>query len=239
MGVPAMLALYLIFLPATHLAPTRRREIAYRYGRFASGGILTSLRLGGARFTFRGVIRSDHSGVILINHQSLFEPAVIFQMSEPFLPRFVARARYRLAPLVGGSLKIADCPLVDPKRDRLGAVDLLRRVGTENRAPAIAIFPEGHRSRDGSILPFRVAGTIALLAGRRVPVITVLSDGAWQSARFGDVLWGLGDVRMRTEVIDEAVSPADPDQLATFLEERRLLMMERLAAWRSESAQRP
>jgi 1-acyl-sn-glycerol-3-phosphate acyltransferase len=183
----------------------------------------------------RSRIRTDHAGIVIGNHQSVLDAPVFFLMFSPWLARFVARARYLRVPVVGGSIRLADCPVVDPRRDRLGAVDLLRRVAEANELHAVAIFPEGHRSRDGEVLPFRTAGCIALLSGRAVPVITVAVDGAWHVSHLTDVAFRLHTVRMQAEVIDEAVSPLDPEALPEFLEARRQMIVDTLRRWRTPS----
>lgn len=234
MGGPALLVLYLWAFPMAALFKSRKKRIAAAYGWFVSAGILASLRIGGARFDMRGTAKTDQPGLVLGNHQSVLDAPVYFQMCRPWLPRVVARARYLKAPVVAGSIGISDALVVDPHRDRLGAVDLLRRAAAENEPHAFAIFPEGHRSRTGEVMPFRTAGCIALLAGRSVPVATIVVDGAWHVSRLTDVVFRLSSVRMRAEVVEEVTSPGNPDDLPAFLEARRQKIIDTLQMWRSE-----
>lgn len=227
-----MAYLYLWAFPQLWLDPSKRREIGTNYGKWVSHGILRILRWGGARFDLVGTIRTDHGGVILGNHQTILEPPALFAMSSPWVPRFVARARYLKAPLIGGSLKLVDCAIIDPKKDRVGAVSTLQRFADGNPTEPIAIFPEGHRSTTGAVLPFRPAGLTALLTGRRVPVVVVVTDGAWHTSKFVDVVFRLHKVRLRMEVVEEVLSPDDPAELPEFIEARRTSMIQALARMR-------
>jgi 1-acyl-sn-glycerol-3-phosphate acyltransferase len=84
-------------------------------------------------------------------------------MAEPYVPAFVTRRRYaRWIPAVSPCIRALECPIVDPKRDPRGAVELLRQAATVHDA-GLLIYPESHRSRDGEVRPFRPAGVLAVL----------------------------------------------------------------------------
>ena len=154
-----------------------------------SAGIWALLRLGGARVRRVGRIPTAEPVLIVSNHQSLTDILQITLMSTPRVPAFVTRRRYeRYVPLVSACIRMLGCPIVDPKRDPAGSVEAIRR-GARELPNGIIIFPEGHRSRDGELLPFRAAGLLTVLEERKTPVYLVLNEGAWRVARFSDLLF--------------------------------------------------
>ena len=60
-------------------------------------------------------------------------------------------------------------PVVDPKRDPRGALAAVREAAPRQRHGLI-LFPEGHRSKDGEISPFKTAGAQAMLGAHPMPV---------------------------------------------------------------------
>jgi 1-acyl-sn-glycerol-3-phosphate acyltransferase len=149
----------------------------------------------------------------------------------------VARRRYeRFVPLVSASIRLLGCPIVDPRRDPRGAVEAVRR-GARELPHGISIFPEGHRSVDGAVRPFRAAGLEAFLRERRVPVYLVVNDGVFQVRRLADLLFqvhlidGPPSVRARS-------SPGDDERLPEFIEGLRGRLVHRLSELRAEAAPR-
>ena len=71
------------------------------------------------------------------------------------------------------------------------------------------IFPEGHRSHDGEIRPFRTAGIETILTERRMPVYLVLNEGVWRVRRFADLLFRVPLIDAHSEVIGPFEPPAD------------------------------
>ena len=51
------------------------------------------------------------------------------------------------------------------------------RQAAPHQKHGLILFPEGHRSRDGEMLPFRTAGAQALLEGLPMRIQPVVTDG--------------------------------------------------------------
>jgi 1-acyl-sn-glycerol-3-phosphate acyltransferase len=82
-------------------------------------------------------------------------------------------------------------------RKRCGAhalADLRRRLLEE--PCAFILFPEGGRSRDGKMMPFK-PGIGMLVAGTNVPVVPCSIEGAYQALRPGRFLPGRMPIRLR------------------------------------------
>lgn len=236
---PGTPVLYLAVYPLIWLQPERRRFHVSWYMKMMSWGILTLFRVGGARYVTSGRIPTGEGGsLILMNHQSQLDICVATMMGKPFVPAFVPRAFYaRGVPLVSASIRFLDCPIVDPRRDARGAVAEMRKAALRERY-GLLVFPEGHRSLDGELRPFRTAGLQAILEARRMPVYLVVTDGFWAGRRLVDFLANVPHIRGRTEVLGpfEAPSAAGPEALEAAIAEWRAKMAAQLVAMRRRAA---
>jgi 1-acyl-sn-glycerol-3-phosphate acyltransferase len=226
--IPGSLVLYLVILPGMWIWPSRRRVLAEVFLKTMVSGVFACLRLGGASFRLSGRIPTEEPVLVVGNHQSLLDILSITVMASPYTPAPVARRRYaRFVPLVSPALRLIGCPIIDPRRDAKGAIETLRRAAL---APhhGILIFPEGHRTRDGEIRPFRPAGLIAMLEARRLPVYVVVNDGLWASRRFVDFILTVHRIRGETEVLGPFESPESHSEIPEFIDQLRAKMVERL-----------
>ncbi len=237
LGVVAPVCLYLVVIPGGALRPRRRQALGVLWASAIARLLVRLFRAGGATFRIEGEIDCGQPGMVIMNHQSVLEIAPLIHILTPRLPRFVARARYaRWIPTVSRAIWYLDCIVIDPKRDRAGAVLALQRAAEAGVHHAVMLFPEGHRTRDGEIAPFRPAGAIALLNGRQMPVWTIVVDGFWELRRVVDTLFGLGSVKGRLKVVERVTSPENPEDLPAFIEERRQNMIRELAKMRAEAS---
>ncbi len=237
MGGPCALLLYPFLLPLGAVWRSKRRALVSWYMKFVVKGILFFFRLGGARFHWSGRLPTREASLIVGNHQSQIDILIATMMGDPYVPGFVPRARYTrwYIPLVAPSIWLLECPVVDPKRDARGAVEAMRRGALENRH-GILIFPEGHRTLDGELRPFKAAGTIACLEARRVPVYLLVTDGYWRGRRLVDFLGNVPRLRGYTEVLGPFEPPADAAALPAFVDGLRHRIAERLKERRREAA---
>src|ERR1700704_4334258 len=130
------------------------------------------LRIAGVRVTIHGLEKIDlaRSYVICSNHLSYMDTPVVLS-SIPTLFRFLAKKGLFQIPFLGTHLKQAGhIPL--PRQDPRAAVktmNLAAQVIRERRI-SMLIFPEGGRSRDGVLQPFKEGGAyIAIKA--QVPLL--------------------------------------------------------------------
>lgn len=232
--VPGTPVLYLVVYPLVWLQPARQRFHISWFMKMMSWGILTLIRVGGARFERRGRIPTGDGGALVImNHQSLLDICTATLMAAPYVPAFVPRALYaRGVLLVSASIRLLESPIVDPRKDPLGAVEALREAARRERY-GLLIFPEGHRSLDGELRPFRSAGIEAILETRRMPVYLVVTDGFWAGRRFLDFLANIPHIRGRTEVLGPFEAPERKEDIAAALLEWRATIAQRLSKMRS------
>ncbi len=235
-AVPGIPLLYLVLVPAAWLWPRRRAGLVSWYMKFICWGILGCLRLGGARFRRQGTIPTLPPSLVLMNHQSLVDIPTVTMMARPHVPAFVTRVRYaRFIPLVSPCIRLLGCPVIDPRRDpRRALAEIEEKTRSQERA--ILVFPEGHRTTDGDVRRFHIAGTQAVLRARRMPVYVVVGDGFWTNRRFVDFVFNVHRIRGTTEVLGPFEAPEREEDVPAFLERMRELMVTRLNERRAGAA---
>ena len=227
------LPLRLVTVPGAYLFPSQRFRLVSLFMKATVRGIWMLLRLGGARVRRVGRIPTAEPVLIVGNHQSLTDILQVTLLAQPFVPAFVTRRRYqRFVPLISASMRLLGCPIVDPRRDPKGAVEAIRR-GARELPHGIAIFPEGHRSRDGAVLPFRVIGAETILGERLMPVYLVVNDGVWRVGRLTDLLFRVHLIDAYSEALGPFTPPSDPAERTEFLHGLRETLVKALERHRS------
>jgi len=157
--------------------------------------LVAVFRLFGTRLEVeRSPLIEPRTGYVVIsNHQSLFDIALIGGLLFSNLPKYVAKAELgRWIPSVSLNLKQGGHALIDRGNadQALAAIrDFGKRVQERNRSAVI--FPEGSRSRDGTLRPFKRAGGRALLeAAGDLRVVPVAVEGSWQLNRMWPIRAG-------------------------------------------------
>ena len=232
LGLFALPSILALGIPARWVHPARRLTWVSGWARGHCRLVFGMLRLGGARFVRRGGVPTDGPGIVVMNHQSLLDIPTAVLLCDPLVPAFVTRARYTRVPMISTGLWLAACPVIDPRADRAAAVETLRAAVRGNRT--ILLYPEGHRSPDGTLRPFRSAGLLAMLAERRVPVWLVATDGFSGGRGLAD-LAHLHRIRGVTEVLGRFDPPEDAAVLPAFVEKLQLELARGLAAIRGRS----
>lgn len=233
--VPWGLYQYLVLVPAAALFPSRGEAWMAVFTRAVALTLLAIFRFGGARFQLIGRIPTDAPCVVVGNHQSLADPAVLIAMAGPWVPAFVTRRRYANVPVIGTSMRWANCPIIDPTRDARGAVATIAAAAARLQH-GVLIFPEGHRTVDGEIRPFRTSGLLAILTTRRVPVYVAVTDGLWVNRRLVDFVFNVHRMRGRTEILGPFAPPEDAAALPAFIDGLRDMMVGHLAQMRQRDA---
>lgn len=222
----------LFIWPLAWLFPSTRIPLISGYMLFFARLSLGCLRLGGAHFVRKGSIPTDRPVLILMNHQSLADIPTGVIMCSPYSPAPVTRKRYgRGVPLVSSMVMLRRCPVVDPDKDRKGAIATLS-AASRREEHGLLIFPEEHRSTDGKIAPFNSGGVRVILRERRMPVYLVVTDGFWVGRSFKDFLLNMGRINGRSEVLGPFEPPSSNHALEAFVGKMRDLMVSRLEEFR-------
>ena len=170
----------------------------------------------GARLEVEGAGQVDWSRplVLACNHQSVIDIVALFR-AVPVPLRFVLKREMLQVPLVGWYARSMGMVFLDRGNARRARESLLSVKETLRGGAAFCAFPEGTRSRDGTVGPFRGgAFQLAIEAGADVVPVSIEGSGAvLRPAGFG-VRPGLIRVRFGAPLATEALQPDDRQQLA-------------------------
>ncbi|WP_141592474.1 1-acyl-sn-glycerol-3-phosphate acyltransferase [Myxococcus sp. AB056] len=133
---------------------------------------------GGAKLEIIGQENVDPNRptIYVANHQSTIDiPAHFLAVPIPF--RYVAKTQLKWVPLIGWYLALAGHVFIN-RSNRSKAIASLNAAAAKIRGgTSIFLYPEGTRSTDGRVLPFK-KGPFALALKARVPVCPVTIEGS-------------------------------------------------------------
>ena len=180
----------------SYLDPYAQR--AWRLVRFWVWGSLWFCRV---KVRVRGREHVDPHRVYLFmaNHQSLFDIFALAAALPDFQLRWMAKRELLRVPVFGWVLRATKQILVD-RKNRTQAITTLRQVRRLLDAGiSVLFFPEGTRSPDGHLLPFKPGG-FAVAIEKGVPVVPVTIKGSRE-------VWPPRDWRIRGGEIEVVLSP--------------------------------
>ncbi|MGA9524428.1 MAG: lysophospholipid acyltransferase family protein [Myxococcaceae bacterium] len=142
--------------------------------------------------------------IYVSNHQSSFDIPVHL-VSIPVNYRFVAKSSLKWVPMLGWYLWAAGHILID-RGHRHRAITSLQKAGRKIRqGTSIMVYPEGTRSDDGRILPFKKGPfALALEAGVAVCPVTIEGSARLMPKNSWDVNTG-GEIHVK---IGRPIDPA-------------------------------
>jgi 1-acyl-sn-glycerol-3-phosphate acyltransferase len=137
----------------------------------------TCLRVAGVRVSVSGVeaIPRDRPFIGMANHASAFDILALFA-GLPVQFRWMAKEELFQIPLFGLVMRRSGYIPVDRsdrKKSLLSMAEAVRRIAS---GVSVMVFPEGTRSPDGTLLPFKKGGFILALQAQ-VPILPVTLVG--------------------------------------------------------------
>jgi 1-acyl-sn-glycerol-3-phosphate acyltransferase len=158
------------------LLVTRNRKLPHAMARriWAPG----LLRGAGARLEVAGLERVDREApqFFVANHQSIIDVPALFA-ALPVDLHFIVKKEIRRVPFLGWYVAAMGMIFVD-RRSRIDAMTEVRRAaGLIRSGRSVVSFPEGTRSRDGIVGPFKAGAFVAAIEAG-VPIVPVAILGA-------------------------------------------------------------
>jgi 1-acyl-sn-glycerol-3-phosphate acyltransferase len=184
-------------------------ERAARLVRFWARGVLW---VCGVKVRVRGRDRLDpqRACLFMANHQSNFDIPILMAVFDTLQVRWVSKREARKVPIIGLCMQLTQQVLVD-RKSPTQAVAVFRQVKKLLDAGiSVIFFPEGTRTRDGHLQPFKPGGfAVAVAAG--VPVVPVTINGS-------RAIWPPGGLKLRSGTVE--VTFGEPILIASQLNKK-------------------
>jgi len=126
--------------------------------------------------------------IFITNHQSLYDIPVLIWFLRKYHAKFISKIELtKGVPSVSYNLRHGGAANIDRKDPRQSITEIMK-LGTrmkENNWSAV-IFPEGTRSKDGSVKTFQAAGVATLL--KKCPdalLVPIAIKNSWKMVRYG------------------------------------------------------
>jgi 1-acyl-sn-glycerol-3-phosphate acyltransferase len=174
------------------------------------------LRGAGARLEVHGLERIDWSRphVFVANHQSMIDICALFR-ALPVPVRFVLKQELAKVPFVGWYARAMGMVFIERASARSSARRLHAAVDVVRGGASVCAFPEGTRSRDGRVGPFK-GGAFQLAIDAGVEVVPVAIEGSGRvlpaagfRVRPGTIVLRIGD-----PLSTQGLAPHDRNTLA-------------------------
>jgi len=120
-------------------------------------------------------LESDRAYVFVANHQSIYDIPIVF-WSLPYQIRIIAKESLGRFPFLGWHLRRTGHMLVDRRHPNRAAI-FGRASKLMKDGLSLIVFPEGTRSRDGRVAPFK-GGSFYLALEAELPVVPISIVGS-------------------------------------------------------------
>lgn len=193
----AFLGLYIIVVGLPIIAYSLlsgTSDVLYRWGRW---GIGTSMRVAGVRVRTEGS-ESIPAGVCIFaaNHVSNLDPPAAL-IGVPRRISYLAKKEVFKYPVIRTALRLGKIVPVDREHTEAAIASIDHAVGILlEDGISFFVFPEGHRSRDGSLKTFK-KGTFVMAIQAGVPVVPVSILGSRERMPKGRPWIAPGEILLR------------------------------------------
>ncbi len=168
-------------------------DTAHKVGRIWAKCILAVSKI---KVTVRGFSNLNLRGpyIYMANHTSNYDIPVL----QAYLPvhfRWLAKAELFKIPIFGYAMKRAGYISIDRSNKKSAIQSLQQAAKIIKNGASVVIFPEGTRSRNQNVQPFKKGGFV-LAVDSGVPIVPVILHGTWKIMPKNQILTEPGHVVM-------------------------------------------
>ncbi|HZX58462.1 MAG TPA: lysophospholipid acyltransferase family protein [Mucilaginibacter sp.] len=140
------------------------------------------------KFTNKQNLPIGRPVIFIANHQSLYDIPVLIWFLRKYHAKFISKIELtKGVPSVSYNLRHGGAANIDRKDPRQSITEIMK-LGTRMKEKnwSAVIFPEGTRSKDGSVKTFQAAGVATLL--KKCPealLVPIAIKNSWKMVRYG------------------------------------------------------
>lgn len=200
-----------------------RRVILHRYSCFWSDVVWFMNPMWKARFTGRKHYGRNTTYVIVSNHASGADILVLFKLYLHF--KWVAKRELFFFPFIGWNMLL--CRYILLERGSRGSVRRMmdKAIANIRQRNSVMIFPEGTRSPDGKLQPFKT-GAFQIAIDTGVPILPIAIKGTHRAVQKGGLL-----IHHNHDIVVSILEPVAPsDYTGMTAKELAQLVHDRIGA---------
>jgi 1-acyl-sn-glycerol-3-phosphate acyltransferase len=214
----------------------RRRAALHLYTCAWAYHYVRLLPLWSAEFSGRDHVEDGQTYVLVANHQSLGDILVLFGLFKHF--KWVSKRVIFRVPFIGWNMRLNDYVALT-RGDPASIEQMMQACRVHLRkGSSVMMFPEGTRSLDGEIKPFK-HGAFTLACELGLPIVPLVIDGTRDALpKHGLLLEAAWSLPVRVRVLPPVPTQAG-ESPAAVMERVRALMIAELARLRGASPPSP
>jgi len=144
---------------------------------FASTWAKHLLFIAGTKITVKGRKHLTEDPVLFVgNHQGNFDIPIMIAYA-PIFKGFIAKIELKKIPLIASWMRMLKCVFMDRKDMRQSIKAINEGASNIKEGYSMIVFPEGTRSKDGVMLPFK-PGALKLATKTKCTIMPVTINGS-------------------------------------------------------------
>ncbi len=175
--------------------------------------------------------------LVICNHQSLFDIPIFMTFFPELNVRFVAKDTLaRHIPLVSEMLRAHEHCMI-PRTGGAGkAMKTIENFGKRvvERKQIPVLFPEGTRSKDGTLRTFYSAGFRKLIETTHLPVVVCAVDNGYKINDMKHLFENVSKINYKCKLLKVFPCPETKEEQVKLLEDAKDLIQVQLDQWREE-----
>jgi 1-acyl-sn-glycerol-3-phosphate acyltransferase len=177
------------------------------------------LGIAGARVEVSGLENLPAGGVLFVaNHQGAFDIPLLLGFV-PGLKGFIAKKEVSRLPIVGIWIKLLRCIILDRRDLRQSARAIARGVADLKAGRSLIVFPEGTRSKSGTMGRFK-DGSFQLATRSGAAIVPLTIDGSYRlrEGHRGRITPGTVHLHIHPVIRVQGLSAAERKSLAATVQ---------------------